>query len=390
MPSSFLQSLDQLRTFPAWPSRKSPRGLKQLTFPDGMYWLEPAMLQHYGKMIIGGEASIGKSLFLLELAYALSTGAQPFGCPTFAVPKPMKVLLLEKEVMEPGLHKRIGKMFSDEECGKMEGQLEIVTGYPGMNIDDDGMDFIRWNINNLGANILIMDPLAKFHNKDENAAAEIGQALGEIDKLRWEFKGQQLAVIWSHHFGKPSGDPRVRRDPLDTYNFRGSSRFKDDPDTKVTLAKLGSVMFGDHKGWLLGSSWVPRHGEEISSMFFTVNRKGDLRVRYVSPDEVKAMLEQDLVSVGGRSPIEEEIWGMVGGLAGTGGSRKGKAAGKDPDGDDPKCKVMSNADKERAKENERRMFGGDAIGRELGVVAKLKEDLRAGEKDGKVLGVFLE
>jgi len=250
-------------------------------FPPDMFWLEPNILPKGGIMLFGGQAKIGKSFIALELIRALASGTSPFDYPLLQVPKAAKVLLIEQELGEYGLQKRIKTLFPPSVMSACNDNLWYLSMVPELKLDEvRGYDKLRKIVDKVKPNILVLDPISKMHNYEEQSNSQIGELLSKLSKLRKEFRELGLSIIMSHHFGKPpktdSGKDSI--DPLSPYNFRGASRWFDDVDAAVPVCRLGELTTLPHFATEIQTRWILRHGEELDDTIMTFNRKNDHRV----------------------------------------------------------------------------------------------------------------
>ena len=245
-------------------------------------WIYPSILPRSGKLMFGGEAKIGKSLVVLELARALSSGDRPFGYSRFEIPQAARVLILDQELGAYGLQARAKKIFAGHPVECLTENLWWSSKHPEMKFDTpEGRAVIRGLVEDVRPNVLILDPISKFHSSDENSNTEIARLLLNIDHLISDFREQELSVIIAHHFGKPSRDPRWAWDKLDPYNFRGSSNWYGDMDTLATMQRMPQMAGLKHEAWRIRTRWISRHGEApVKELIFTVNQLNDLRVRF--------------------------------------------------------------------------------------------------------------
>lgn len=269
------------------------RNSSVLRTPDSIYdllkrreselpsWICPALLPKRGKLLFGGPAKIGKSMIMLELARALSLGVPPFGWRRWYVPERTRVLVIEQELGEYGLRKRAEIVFrSALEAAK---SIYVVSKDPEVILSStEGRQRLRYYLDAVRPDVLILDPISKFHFYDENDPIQIGRLLQFLDTLTREAE-RDLSIIFSHHFRKgPATDfQRQGFDPLDPYNFGGSRKWFDDPDAIVTLQKQRSFTGpAGHRAWELRARFELRHDEGPPDVLLRVNENGDLRVLY--------------------------------------------------------------------------------------------------------------
>jgi RecA-family ATPase len=247
--------------------------------PDVPCWIYPAILPKGGTMIFGSDSKTGKSFCALSLALALSTGKKPFDCPYFTAEQ-CRVLLVEREIGKAGLKARVKKIFYNEKQEDYEENLWYVSKEPNLQLDDKtGQENLMELLDTVKPNVLILDPIGKMHSYPENANEKIGELFLFLDSLKYRFRHNDMSIIMSHHFKKAAKDPKFEIDPLDHNNFRGASKFVNDPDTLVMMQRLPDLNL-PWKSWRLKVRWITRQGEEPDEMFLLFNEKNDLRVRW--------------------------------------------------------------------------------------------------------------
>lgn len=250
--------------------------LRSRELPEVRWWIDP-ILPRGGTLLTGGEAGIGKSFIALEYIRALASGTPLFGHSRILPPGPARVLYVEQELGEAGLQERIRKVFAEESAETAERCLYISKD-TGIRLDsDEGIRRLRDHVYEFYPDVLVLDPVGYMMVGDENS----NQAVNIIfQNLEW-LKGTNpdLGIILVHHFAKPPRSQDARYDPLEAYNFRGASAWKDRPDTRQTLTRVGC----SGGGWCLKTRYVTRHGRSPGELFLRVGE--DLRVRYEAAEE---------------------------------------------------------------------------------------------------------
>lgn len=251
-------------------------------------------------MILGGEAKIGKSLIVMELAYSLALGKPLFGHPDWAVAEPARSLILEKEVGRDGMIKRVTLQLSsltDADRKQIDDNVFFVTSEGAIKLGERaGYDLICSYIDEVQPNVLFLDPIGKMHNLDENRADDMNRLNDQLDSLRYKYRDLGLAVVFTHHFKKgpdmvlPGG-----RHELDPYNFRGSTRWVDDPDTIMTVVRKREIKVTNPDGttykWREGNArYTARHMEAPDDFRLNFNQGEDLRVVWGGYVDVKGRL----------------------------------------------------------------------------------------------------
>jgi len=241
-------------------------------------WVEP-ILPRSSKLIFGGHSKIGKSHLMMNLVRSLVSGENTFGCDRFVVREPTNVLIFEQELGEMGLQRRARQVFAGSARYR---EARYISRNPDVTFSSEkGYEFIGNEIAEFKPGVVIFDPIGKMYHGDENSAQEVALLWQKIDRLLRLGADQQMSVVLSHHFGKkPNGDRnREGHDPLDAYNFRGSSKWFDDVDALITVNRLANTAT-THQAWRIQTRFELRHSEAPPEMFFTINQNNDLRVRF--------------------------------------------------------------------------------------------------------------
>jgi len=256
--------------------------LIQKDLPDDPVWIGPAILPKNCKLIFGAPASTGKSMVLLSMARALALGEVPFDCPLFTIERPIRVLLVEHELKPFGLQQRVKKLFADIDPTQLEDKLWYVSGEPSVQFSsDEGFRTLIRLVDEIKPEVLMLDPIGKMHYYEENDNSGIAKLMYQIDLLIRQGFDWGMSVVFSHHYGKPSDDPRAMgaRDRLDPYNFRGAAKWKDDPDVKVTMQRLETLRT-PHEAWKIKTRWLTRQGGQLPDIYFKVNENDDMKVTF--------------------------------------------------------------------------------------------------------------
>lgn len=224
--------------------------------PDLPSYIAPAILPKGGKLIFGGHSKIGKSWLSTEFARSLITGTSPFDCPLIEVPRPVRVLYLEAEIGPWDLQRRLRMALSDVELELIQDNLKILSRVRSVRFDDvEHAKILGKMCRDNGINVLILDPISKMHAFNENSNDEINKLFNALDKVQEISEETDLAIIFSHHFGKPWKEDTY--DKFSIHNFRGASKFVADPDTIVTVVRSGPA---GKFGWKLETKWETRQG----------------------------------------------------------------------------------------------------------------------------------
>jgi len=215
------------------------------------YYIE-GLFPHSCIWIYGGPQWIGKSFFALNIAMSLANGTRFLS--KYAVPKPVRVLLIDKEVGREGLKKRLNIMNCSPDNAFALPKEEPEAS--GLYLDQPGTeDALSIVIEQQKINVVMLDPLNPFLMGDEGESSFSG-AFRTIDRLMLDHKKLGLSIVIAHHFREVSvsrGD-----DPLDLRNFRSHGKLIDYPGLRTTL-KRGIAINSQKELWRLKARWFPRN-----------------------------------------------------------------------------------------------------------------------------------
>lgn len=185
------------------------------------------VLRQGHKMIISAPSKAGKSFALMELAFAIAEGFKWFGSRCMQG----KVLYINMEIDDPSCYQRF-KAIYDKHGMNVGNHVE--------NIDVWGLRGKSMPISKLAPEIIreakhkyvaiIIDPLYKVMDGDENSNSDVGQMVGQFDLIARE---TGASVIYAHHFAKGTGGDRSAID-----RAAGAGAFARDPDAILTMTEL--------------------------------------------------------------------------------------------------------------------------------------------------------
>ena len=177
------------------------------------------------KMLISGASKSGKSFLLIELGIAVTTGGKWLG---FQCRKG-KVLYVNLEIDNASCLRRI-----EDVCRVMTGGNK-----PPMDV---------WNLRGESAEIhklaprlirraqarhydmIILDPLYKVNEGDENSAAEMGRFFNQLDHI---CKQLEASIVICHHHSKGAQGGKFSID-----RASGSGVFARDPDALLDMIRI--------------------------------------------------------------------------------------------------------------------------------------------------------
>lgn len=247
-------------------------------FPENFSYLEPGILVKGGTLLLGGQAKIGKSLVMMEVARSLCTGKPLFDNPQYTVPEKKRVLYIEAENGPRSVKDRGLKMFQHDDPYDYEDRFWICSckNPPQLNKMRQFEDMI----NDCRPNVIIMDPISFFHSGEENSNVDVNKVYYALNHFKTLHPEDETAIVIAHHFGKPPwGKAKDGYDDLSQYNFRGASKWKDGADSIMTMHRFGEMDL-EWEAWGLKMRILCRHGSAPPESFYKVNENNDLRVRF--------------------------------------------------------------------------------------------------------------
>jgi RecA-family ATPase len=224
-------------------------------------WIGGGMLPKQGILLLGGPAKTRKSFLALDLADSLTMGKPVWGVETLEVKEKASTLYVEGEIGPIELYRRLEMRYTTLKREPPEN-FTFVSKEKNMLVDtSSGIHNLARYIEKSEAKVVILDPISRLMMGEENDSNAVGALFRRLDDLIVDFK--ELSIVMIHHHRKPSTDDNY--DPLSAYNFRGSSRFFDAPDSIISLMQT-TPSAGEwarlKTGWQLRQSAPPE--EEIT------------------------------------------------------------------------------------------------------------------------------
>lgn len=178
------------------------------------------------KIALLGSSKSRKSFFLLHLALCLATGTAFLG---LRVPHRRRVLFVNLELKPAHLHRRLNRQA--RALGIVPSELRgwfSVFNARGLGLSPKQLlGIIHGIAEKMHAEIVIIDPLYKVAEGDENSAKDMKPILASFDKLA---NDTGAAVAYSHHDAKGSPGDRDIRD-----RGAGSNVIGRDYDAGITV-----------------------------------------------------------------------------------------------------------------------------------------------------------
>lgn len=230
------------------------------------------ILPRQGKLIIGGAPKANKSYIAINMALDLALGQPLFNAfysenkPVFPVYKRNKVLYIENEIGEIGLQERVKAITGG--CDMAGIWLYIKSRDMGLRMDTpDGRALITAEIEQVKPDVVILDPLSKFHLSDENSAQHMSAVMRVGDHWVEDFG---TSLVYIHHTGHPNPlNPRRGGDKL-----RGSTAIFADADAIILVDRKSAQ---NAKEPVLELSFELRRGEPMDPVYVKRMRSGVVR-----------------------------------------------------------------------------------------------------------------
>lgn len=186
------------------------------------------LLRKGGKMVITGAPKSGKSFFAVELGLSIA----------------FKPKFLDFEIKES---QRVLYINLENERGESNNRTFFIKQSMGIKRDPDArfvsvtlmgetynteelVDEIERQCAGMGFGVIIIDPIYKIMDGDENKAGDVTRMLNQFDRLR---KDMDCAVIYTHHHSKGS---QGQKDAMDRGS--GSGVISRDFDALIDITRL--------------------------------------------------------------------------------------------------------------------------------------------------------
>lgn len=186
------------------------------------------VLRQGHKMLISGPSKAGKSFALMRLAIGIAEGMAWFGSKC----KQGRILYLNMEIDHAScvdrflkIYKALGLTFNIHQANidiwPLRGFSRPLSEMTDLIIEEAGSGKYA---------AIVIDPLYKLMDGDENSNSDISRMVGNFDRIARE---TGAAVIYAHHFAKGTGGDKAVID-----RAAGAGTFARDPDAILTMTQL--------------------------------------------------------------------------------------------------------------------------------------------------------
>jgi hypothetical protein len=179
-------------------------------------WLIHGLWSEQAVGILGGEPKCGKSFLALDIALSVASGTACLR--QFPVLRPGPVLLFPAEDSLGLVRQRLDGLCAATHLALAALPLHVITA-PVLRLDlPADRQRLSLTIQQLQPRLLILDPLIRLHQADENDASQIAPLLGYLRQLQRRFA---LAVLVVHHAKKDAHAQRPGQALRGTSEFHG-------------------------------------------------------------------------------------------------------------------------------------------------------------------------
>lgn len=202
-----------------------------LAHPDPSdLWLIESILPVHGRLLLAGDAKLGKSLLALQMAFCLACGRDFLG---FHVPGPVNVVYLQYEMRRRVFRPRVQQMraaFPDH----VDQRLRLAADAPEL-VERLGYSYrdipVEESLRQLGTwpDVVVIDPLIYWLQGDENSNTEMRDFLLRLDRIAED----NFAMVIVHHAHKP-----YRGQALGQAQARGASVLSGWTESNLTLNRV--------------------------------------------------------------------------------------------------------------------------------------------------------
>lgn len=250
-------------------------------------WLVRPILRRNTIGTLFGESGCRKTWLAIDLALSVATGTDFLG--KFKV-KQGRVFYVISEGADDFEDRAVGWAKTRKVSLPSIDQLAYYPGAYDFN-DDNAVQTCLGHIDERlgGADLIVLDTLAKNFNGDADKNADMGRFLNQMERLREE---TNAAVLVLHHTGWGNTDRE-----------RGGRAIRDNVDTSILVEKDGDFSTLICKKQKLGKEF-----SDVLARFETVR----LPERDVDDEQVTALVGQFVDSQEGRT--SEQVAGLIGGL----------------------------------------------------------------------------
>ena len=164
---------------------------------EGPRWLIESLWPDSAVGVLGGQPKSFKTFLALDLAISVASGTPCLG--RYRVPDRSRALVYLAEDGLLDVRGRVEGLSKNRGLELDELDLDIIAE-PVLRLDQEtDQQRLLETVQRLGPRLLVLDPLVRLHNLDENSSSEISRLLGYLRGLQ---RGQGVSVVLVHHTSK--------------------------------------------------------------------------------------------------------------------------------------------------------------------------------------------
>jgi len=165
--------------------------------PGRTGWLVEGLWAAQGVGLIGGAPKSCKTWLALDLAVSVASATPALG--HFVVAQPGPVLLYAAEDAPEHIQQRLDGVAAARGLALRGLAIRLILA-PSLRLDTArDRTRLRTTLDDERPRLLILDPLVRLHQADENSAADMSTLLGELRALQRHY---ELALVLVHHLRK--------------------------------------------------------------------------------------------------------------------------------------------------------------------------------------------
>jgi AAA domain len=200
-------------------------------WPEERHWLIEGLWADQAVGIVGGEPKCGKSFLALDLAVAVASGAPCLR--RFQPAQTGRVLLFAAEDALHVVRRRLEGIAHAAAVPFDSLDIHVITP-PVVRLDlDADRRRLLDTVAAVRPTLLVLDPFARLHGIDENAAADVAPLLAYLRQLQRDFA---TAVVLVHHTRKGAAHLRPGQ------ALRGSSELHAWGDSNLYVQRRGDTL----------------------------------------------------------------------------------------------------------------------------------------------------
>ncbi|MGH7340043.1 MAG: AAA family ATPase [Candidatus Rokuibacteriota bacterium] len=203
--------------------------------PGRTGWLVEGLWAAQAVGVIGGAPKSCKTWLALDLAVSVASSTAALG--RFVVAESGPVLLYAAEDAPEHVQLRLQGVAAARGLDLRALQIRLILA-PSLRLDTArDRARLRKTLDEERPRLLVLDPLVRLHQADENSAAEMSSLLGELRALQREY---ELAVLLVHHLRKNAPrapDGQALRGSGDLHAWGDSNLYirRRDPSLRLTI-----------------------------------------------------------------------------------------------------------------------------------------------------------